>query len=496
MTQPAEETQKASKETQEPPEEAQKRSKQAQEQAERRRKRSERIDLSIKLARVLCALGVVIIGIISLWRILHPAPAAEDFTRVGGRTSVETAVDAARFWLRPPETVVKVPADASPEIMLSAGKCAMRNDAPVLITSPDRASRRLVRVTIANWRTELTADNESLKTVTFLVDGVTTCPARGRIPVRKLSLLRAPSQHRLTRLLRSVRPKSELRRFVVFATAIAPRHIPDVAVGLALAAHLASARDARVSFVLLQRYLEADPTLERRLQGQHGLVTGGVVLGQTQTVPDDAIALLRRLLSAPDQQGLLGQVTGELGSLGDFLGVLLALIAALSVAKAAQPLVEKLPEVFGNRPPRSGDIDTTSPQESGEPPVPVASESPTASAAVGAQWRDAFGNEHTLRVTCWLNSGLTVTGTFDHQNTPAGATQWRLTEAQVLPTSSTTGPTAVQVGPTLAYVLVPVEDIVLVGANEPGQSATPGQAANTPQDALPSVGIRRRRRMR
>ena len=99
--------------------------------------------------------------------------------------------------------------------------------------------------------------------------------------------------------------------------------MPDVAVGLALAAHLASARHAQVSLVLVQPTLRQIPTLEAQLQSQHGLVTGGVVLGETPDSAQDAVALLRRLLRAPDQQGLLGQITDELGSLGDFLGALL-----------------------------------------------------------------------------------------------------------------------------------------------------------------------------
>ncbi len=97
----------------------------------------------------------------------------------------------------------------------------------------------------------------------------------------------------------------------------------------------------------------------------------------------------------------------------------------------------------------------------------MAPETPsTSTTSLGAEWRKTFGEE-SLSVTCWLRSGLAVTGTFDKENNPDDATPWRLDNAEVLPASGPGGPVTASVSPTRKYVLVRVDDIVMVGVNEP-----------------------------
>jgi hypothetical protein len=86
-----------------------------------------------------------------------------------------------------------------------------------------------------------------------------------------------------------VRARERLAPVVVFAVAKAPRDPPDVAVGLALAAHMAKI-DREVSLVVVPRYLEADPELEDQLRRRRELVKGGVVLGQTGILSEDTRA--------------------------------------------------------------------------------------------------------------------------------------------------------------------------------------------------------------
>ena len=94
---------------------------------------------------------MVVLGILLLWGVWDGNPVAAPFTRVGGQTNVETAVDASRFWLTSPQFVVETSATASPSIMLEAAQCAMVLDAPLLFTSQNPEREQLVEETISDW---------------------------------------------------------------------------------------------------------------------------------------------------------------------------------------------------------------------------------------------------------------------------------------------------------------------------------------------------------
>ena len=104
-----------------------------------------------KWAAVAVALGVFAVGILLLWGVWDGAPVAAAFTRVGGATRVETALEASRFWLTPPRYVVKTRTDSS-QIMLGAAQCAIVHDAPLLFTSRDLKRKRRVNAIINDWR--------------------------------------------------------------------------------------------------------------------------------------------------------------------------------------------------------------------------------------------------------------------------------------------------------------------------------------------------------
>jgi hypothetical protein len=114
---------------------------------------------------------------------------------------------------------------------------------------------------------------------------------------------------------------------VVFAAARLPGDQPDVAVGLALAAHMAR-KDRPVSLVVIPRYLEADPKLEKDLRERRGQVTGGVVLGRTEVLPDDTRALLRQVITSTRRSGPLGALQSAVGSLETLLAAVVALLGA------------------------------------------------------------------------------------------------------------------------------------------------------------------------
>jgi hypothetical protein len=269
----------------------------------------------------LSAAGVVVVGF--LW--VRERPLVPGFTRVGGATSVETAVDASTFWLSPPQFVVETPAGGKQ--MLGAAECAVALDAPLLFSSPDSKRQSLVNATISRWREH---DRAAASTVTITSQAdVTACPAR--LPGRVTGLSTLTASDRIIRLPSLIPRENTLAPTVIFAAPVAPGDSPDVAVGLALAAHLAH-EGRPVSLVVVPRYLEADLQLEHQLRAQREQIDRSIVLGQTPTVSDDTRALLRQLVSTPSR-------LDQLLSLEPSLGLAVAILGLLGVFAAAAPAV-------------------------------------------------------------------------------------------------------------------------------------------------------------
>jgi hypothetical protein len=289
------------------------------------------------------ALFALVVGFMLLWGIWRGRPVAAPFTRVGGATRVETALEASRFWLKPPKYVVMTRAYENKLVMLGAARCAMANDAPLLFISPNRARRRLVQATIAAWGRAVAPPIRVLNSAE-----VTSCLKNGRRPgVDGLSLLGLPGQLEIRHP--RVPARQTLAPVVVFAAALAPGDEPDVAVGMALAAHMAN-QHHQVSLVVVPRFLEAEPSLEAELREQPELVTGGVVLGQTPTLPEDTSLLLRQLLTSTDRQGMLGQLQTNLGAVGPVVAALLAIVGlggATRVAPEIEPQISTLMRITG-----------------------------------------------------------------------------------------------------------------------------------------------------
>jgi hypothetical protein len=418
------------------------------------------------------AVAVLALGLFSL----KTRPAAEAFTRVGGATDVETAVDASRFWLTRPQLIVETSADAPAQLMLGAAHCAMVNHAPLLFTSTDRELRRLVQATTYSWWHN--AAKSHITTITY-ESQVENCLARNdaskhSVKVTGLSVLKAPSQQRQLRWLHlqlpaplqlRLPPRPMLAKFVVFAAPFATADEPDVAVGLAVAEHLAQADSEKVSLVVIPRYLEADPQLENLLLGQSQTITGGIVLGQTPTVPDDTSALLRQLLTSPD---LLSRVMSFLTDDGGLAVALLSLLGLLAVA----PQIGGLAVLMIDRREFNRDRQRQNPrfwpQKGKEPPVDEKPEPPPP--PPGASELDG------QPVTVWLRSGRMVTGVAKGlQNAPVvqGAdivlTVLRLADAKVASRDDATLQGA-------GSVLIPVAAIDVIGVRE---SSTPDSSSTT-----------------
>ncbi len=87
---------------------------------------------ALKYLAFILAIVALAFAATNLWRAAHPPPVAAEFTRVGGANRVETAADAATFWLSPPRQYYMVSPTADPATVLRAADCALRNDDPVL----------------------------------------------------------------------------------------------------------------------------------------------------------------------------------------------------------------------------------------------------------------------------------------------------------------------------------------------------------------------------
>jgi hypothetical protein len=437
--------------------------------------------LFLKCVAVAVALGVCAVGILLLWGVWDGTPVAATFTRVGGATRVETALEASRFWLIPPQKVVETQTDSS-QVMLEAAQCAMAWNAPLLFTSPDPKRQRRVDATVNDWRKiekrkdlarpeMITIKSQhgpwretALPAVITITSQHKAChgiKSRDPAGVAGLSTLEVPNQ--LIQLPPG-RTGQTLASVVVFAAAIQPGHLPDVAIGLALAAHMARANREKVSLVVVPHYLESDPELEKKLQSQHEPVTSGVVLGQTPTVPEDTRALLRQLLTSRDRHGVLGQLQDNLGSVGSLIATLLAL-AGLAAATRITALIvieplerkeqikreerqlgrESVPfaTITSNQAKKTWKFVRSKLSPGGVTPMPV-------------EKSDWLAGLHDKReVTVWLRSGRQVTGTIESQIPDTrDATVFRIKNVHPVPS-----------GPKGTHVLVSVKDIEMIEFN-------------------------------
>lgn len=381
------------------------------------------IGASLAIAATLGVLALAIHLLIANWR---GRPVAAAFTRVAGATRVETAVAASRFWLTPPQLVVTTSADASQQVMWWAAHCAMLHDAPLLFTSPDRRRQQLVDATIKRWRREATPKHTAPHVIEVRdVQDEARCLASGhRADISGLSTPYIPDR---PLPLRIIPVQATLAPVVVFAAAKAPGDPPDVAIGMALAAHMATP-DRPVSLVVVPRYLGADPELASYLRNQRELVQGGIALGRARVLPGDTSTLLRQLLTAANRQDFWSQLQADLGTLGSLIAALLALLglgaATTALALAIRHQVNLLREPGGRAPDaRTGGRTVVGPlrriwprDKSAAPEAPEAQQAPAATEE--PNWFTALEDVERGRVTVVLRSGWQVTGDFKGRHAP------------------------------------------------------------------------------
>jgi hypothetical protein len=438
----------------------------------------------------LAALGALVAGGWLLYSVWQGPPVAAAFTRVGGDTHVETALEASRFWTIAPRGVVTVSANANQQTMLAAAQCAMAYDTPLLFRSRDPKQERMVDATIASWGLDPNGPD-----VASVDDAKRCLQGKDRADVRGLSAYDLPG---LPLPGPNVAPARDgLAPAVVIAAEWAPNFPPDIAVGLALSAHMARTYD-EVSLVVVPRYVEANSTLETQLR-EPDLVEGGVILGDQKILSEDTRALLRQLLTSTNEQAVLGEIRTNLQLIAPLLAALAGLFAAglkpeigEKVVQLAQSLEETGKKqrikgrnimVFGKNkkepPPTVPPEGTPVVSPAGTPVV-----SPAGIPAVSlpeSDWLKALGDDRDQDITVWLRNGPKFTGKVD--NGHSTVTVLRLTNVKLAELEAQPDQTEGKSGPSqTADVLVLFEEIRLISVSTPPPTTSAGkQSAETAQ---------------
>jgi hypothetical protein len=225
-----------------------------------------------------------------------------------------------------------------------------------------------------------------------------------------------------------------------------------------------------VSLVVVPRYLEADPGLEEALRERRTPVTGGVVLGQAEIMPEDTRALLRQVLAAAGRSGVLGAVQGVLGSLE---GLLVAILALFSVGAASQGVRE-----FEHRLDEGEFVMPFRGKQKDGPPH-VASDESTRTDESTPLPTTLIAGMAGFEVTVWLRSGKKLVGTVDDQEETAPFFQLRRATIQH---------PDLERNDVMTMVRVPVNEIELIGQNNSSADKTKKQA----EVKSPSLHIGRR----
>jgi hypothetical protein len=361
--------------------------------------------------------------------------------------------------------------------MFRAAQYAMFHNAPLLFTP--QPTKQLDNAAVRRWNAAK-PKGSNLPNISTIENNSRSESCDNLVGVSGLSTLKASNQ--LFQLPRQVAVRGNLAPVAVFAASKGPHDPPDVAVGLALAAHLARAAHTpttgpQVSLVVVPpRYLEADPQLETQLRDQRGLVQGGVVLGSTHILSEDTRTLLRQILTSTDKQGVLGEIRTNLGLVQPLMAALLALLGLGAAAAVAPELGKDIVE-YGQRINKPKSIyagpdvveygqGTKKPESiSGKGPVvtetkpgtPPGGETTAEQApAVENEWLPALGDARRgdRPVTVWLRTGRVVTGKVDGERSTARVL--RLYDA---------GQLEPKPGYRADFLLVLFDDIELIGAN-------------------------------
>jgi hypothetical protein len=323
----------------------------------------------------LVALLVLIISVPLFLNALRRPVVPPSFTRIGGHSRVETAAEAAHFWPRRPMEMVAAIRDEPGEMMLKAAADAAARDAPLLFIPRSKELPTALQQLLKDRPQaciRLSPGAENTKLIPKALHN-RKCPSRSsapspnptNVPVVAWSQQPPPERMSLSSTSTSVPPTSTSASLLpavgglnvvqpqdwkgstrlIFATAQHAPDLPDVAVAVALAAHLNSAPDLRTApdderftVIVLPRYLQAEQDLAEVLRKHGTRVNEALLIGGSDAISDSLREVLKTTIVPLDSQKRWLAVREIIEKVGAFaVPVLILLIAA----KKSGDLLEK-----------------------------------------------------------------------------------------------------------------------------------------------------------
>jgi hypothetical protein len=310
------------------------------------------------------ALLIAVLLVIVAFRDPREVPS---FAQMGGQDRIRTAAEVSRFWPKKAIAVVIAPSKMqNASQMLAAGMYAAKRDAPLLfISNPSKLPK-----TVKAVRRERPGTCIDVLGETFIpplpkelrqLDQL--CPIVNPNPQVSLISVDAPSPLAIETRIPSVgglevidKPAFGncyleevcLPERLVFATQD-KRDLPDMAVAIALAAHLDGGinrgeADRRTAVVAIPRRLEANAALEELLRKRSSRVREALLVGGSDVMTADLQTHLRATITPPNPKGkweaVLAGVDRTLEAVLPITIILGLLAAAKSTTNKGRRLIE------------------------------------------------------------------------------------------------------------------------------------------------------------
>jgi hypothetical protein len=295
----------------------------------------------------------------------QPPGEKPSFVRVGGQSRTETATEASEFWESIPDGIVVIPRNATGKAMLEAASIAATRDDPLLFTPLTREVPSALRKTLTKRDkacVDLLGRNAELKRMPeTLHKREKSCKhhasprSSGEAPRVRLIAFSRPSllesalgptlvHKRHIEVIAQPTKECKLAKTLVFATVQHAPDVPDAAVAIVLASHLARNHGNKdVGVVVLPRYLQLSPELQNFLRNCGSTVHEAFIVGGPAAVSDDLRDLLKVIVIPSDIEKRLAALKDLLSLAGQLLVPIIVILGIIMAKKRYDTLKEQRP---------------------------------------------------------------------------------------------------------------------------------------------------------
>jgi hypothetical protein len=276
--------------------------------------KEERLELRRQRITAIFALLVLIPILALLYLAFNPTEGPPSFTRIGGHSRIETAVEVSEFWPATTDTILVRPHRGGLKEILDAGLRAAADDSPLLLTPLTKRAPAAVQKTLSKRQKACVVligeSSETTQMPRALQKRADSCKGQstslqGKPPPISMITFGTPSplgdishsellKEYDVRLMRQSGKECALPETTIFATVQHDPDLPDVAVAIALASHLARNQDfGHVGIIVLPRYLQIESDLQELVRECGSTVTEAFIIGGTDAVSGDLRDLLK-----------------------------------------------------------------------------------------------------------------------------------------------------------------------------------------------------------